>query len=254
MIVESTPASDTAAGAYVPETRFGLWFQRTDTWRRYVVSEAMAELRSLLPPATGGAGRLVDLGCGEGVAFEFLQREFGARSILGLDIDAASVQRARQQAARLPGGIEVQLADAARLPLASDSVDLVVCHQLLHHANDPGAVLRECRRVLAPGGWLLVAESCHEFLDWWPVRLLFRHPPRQQPTAEGYVSLVRDAGFHVDAGRVLTPAPFWSQRDLGLRQRLGLPALQRPAAQVRIAAQRAASVGGNEGRLKLLSA
>ncbi|MEO8223617.1 MAG: methyltransferase domain-containing protein [Gammaproteobacteria bacterium] len=60
------------------------------------------------------------------------------------------------------------------------SVDIVFCHQLLHHASDPLAVLRELNRVLAPGGWLLVAESCRAFLEWWPVRFLFRHPRRQQ--------------------------------------------------------------------------
>ena len=116
-------------------------------------------------------------------------------------------------------------------------MDLVVCHQLLHHCTDPARVLAELGRVLAPGGWLLVAESCRAFLGWWPVRVLFRHPPREQQTAEQYAALVEAAGFRIGAGGVMTPAPWWSVPDLGLRERFGLRAPVPEARQVRIAAQ-----------------
>lgn len=235
---EPAPVAAAAAADYVPETAFGAWFQRTDIWRRYVVREAVAELAALLPPDSGPFPRTLDIGCGTGVAFDMLRR-LGAGSILGIDIDAASIEHARQ-AARLAGGdIEVQLGNAAQLPLSSDTFDLVFCHQLLHHANDPAAVLRECRRVLRPGGWLLVAESCDVFLAWWPVRLLFRHPPRPQQTAEQYLALVRSAGFTVEDSGLLTPRPWWSLRDAGLRRRWNLPESVGAATQVRIAARAA---------------
>lgn len=234
----ASPDGHPVATAYVPESRFGEWFQRTDIWRRYVVEEAVAELTSLLPPGRSSFGTILEAGCGEGVAFQCLQSRFSCSAFFGVDINPAAVDVAKQAAVRLGGKIQVRQADAGHLPLDTASVDLVVCHQLLHHCSDPVGVLAELRRVLVPEGWLLVAESCRAFLEWWPVRLLFRHPHRDQHTAAGYAMLVRDAGFAVDPSRVITPTPWWSQPDLGLRDRLGGKSILGQATQVRIAAQR----------------
>lgn len=229
-------ASGPPAGAWVPETRFGEWFQRTDVWRRYVVDEAIAELAALLPPGASHFGRVLDAGCGEGVAFPALRARFGAAELHGIDINPAAVRAAGPAAAAV--GATVAVADATRLPMGSASQDLVVCHQLLHHAVDPAAVLAELRRVLRPGGWLLVAESCAEFLEWWPVRLLFRHPVRDQHSPEGYADLIVRAGFELEPARVCTPTPWWSLRDLGLRSRWQPGAPPARPTQVRIAARR----------------
>ncbi|MSR09868.1 MAG: class I SAM-dependent methyltransferase [Gammaproteobacteria bacterium] len=233
-----TASRDRMSGSYVPESRFGEWFQRTDIWRRYVVQEAVAELCSLLPRDGGAVARVLDAGCGEGVAFASLQRQFPGAAILGVDINAEAVNAARQAAGVAGGNIQVCQADAAHLTIETGSVDVVVCHQLLHHCSDPVSVLAELRRVLAPEGWLLVAESCRAFLEWWPVRILFRHPPRDQYTSAGYATLVGEAGFAVDASRVLNPTPWWSLPDLGLREKLGGQPRVSQARQVRIAAQR----------------
>lgn len=222
---------------YVPESRFGDWFQGTDVWRRYVVEVAIAELVSLLPETGRSVTSVLDVGCGGGVAFERLLAEFPAAQLTGIDISPKLVGLAQRTAEDMKR-VRVQQADATRLPLATGSVDLVLCHQLLHHASDPPGVVEELRRVLAPQGWLLVAESCRYFLDWWPVRLLFRHPSREQLTAQGYAALLRAGGFEVGPSKILTPAPWWSLPDLGVSARLGRSPLDRPATQVRIAALR----------------
>jgi SAM-dependent methyltransferase len=224
---------------YVPETRFGVWFLRTDMWRKFVVSEAVAELAALLPPGRRTFDRVLDAGCGEGVAFEFLQRQFGARSLVGIDANAETLSTAARLAAESGGRIQTRLADMARLPFENGSLDLVFCNQVLHHVSDPSRVLREIRRVLARDGWLIVSESCRPFIEWWLIRLLFRHPERVQHTAAGYVDLIRESGFTVDATGVSTPAPWWSQQDLGVWQRLGGSIDHREPTQVRIAARRA---------------
>jgi SAM-dependent methyltransferase len=228
---------DPTLGHYVPETRFGEWFQRTDIWRQYVVDEAVAELASLLPDGSGPFRTVLDVGCGEGAAFAAVRRTFAPHTLVAVDIHAGAVAKAERLAEQMGGRIEVRRADAGRLPLDSGSVDLVLCHQLLHHCTDPARALAELHRVLARGGWLLVAESCRSFLAWWPVRLLFRHPPREQYTAEQYAALIEAAGFSIGASGVMTPAPWWSVPDLGLRRRLGLSAIVAEPTQVRIAAQ-----------------
>jgi SAM-dependent methyltransferase len=230
-------AGGSFATAYVPESRFGTWFQRTDIWRRYVLEEATRELVGLLPPGTAPVATVIDAGCGEGLAFGLLRELLGARSIVGVDIDAHAVAAAR--GVRVAGAdARVLQGDASRLPLGDATADVVFCHQLLHHANDAAGVLRELRRVLRPGGWLLVAESCRSFIEWWPVRLLFRHPGHSQRTAEGYVELVRAAGFDVPAQGVLTPAPFWSEPLVALARTRGRTPRRREPGQVRIAARK----------------
>ena len=233
--------ADATLGRYVPESRFGNWFQRSDIWREYVVDEAIAELAALLPEDRAPCGALLDAGCGEGAAFAATLRTFAPRRMVAVDIHPEAVDAAARHAAELGGRIEVRRADAERLPFESGAFDLVLCHQLLHHTTEPAAVLAELARVVAPGGWLLVAESCRAFLAWWPVRLLFRHPPRAQQTAADYVALVEAAGFSVGTAGIATPAPSWSVPDIGLRQRLGLPVRAGEPRQVRIAAQRRAA-------------
>jgi len=61
--------------------------------------------------------------------------------------------------------------DATRLPLADDSVDLLITLEMLEHVPDPPAVVRELARVLKPGGTVLVsvpsAVPRHDHHDFW---------------------------------------------------------------------------------------
>jgi SAM-dependent methyltransferase len=103
------------------------------------------------------------------------------------------------------------------------SVDAILCHQLIHHVANQQGALRELYRVLAPGGVLFLAESCQAFIDTWSVRWFFRHPPNVQRPAEGYLALLREAGFTFDDTRdVRAWTPWWSLPDLGITRKLGL--------------------------------
>jgi SAM-dependent methyltransferase len=219
-----TPASRLARPEklrWVPETRFGHWFLGTNVWARYVVEAAISDLAHLLPVTARRPRRILDAGCGPGVSLPLLDRHFQPESIIGLDIDPKEVARSARQAPRCRCRVDILRGDAARLPLPDASVDMVLCHQLLHHVVTQQEVLREIRRVLTPGGFLLLSESCRDFIHSTPVRLLFRHPNEVQKTAAGYQQLVRDAGFEFGPQHVKTSIPFWSLPDWGLRQKLG---------------------------------
>ncbi len=218
---EIEPATGADRDNWVKETRFGHWFLGTRVWQRYVVAEAIAELSRLLPPERRRARRILDAGCGPGVSLPLLDRHFQPDSLLGLDINPQEVERSRRQAPHCRARLEVRRGDATRLELPDASFDLILCHQLLHHVVAQAAVLDELFRVLAPGGTLLVAESCREFILSTPVRLLFRHPNAVQQTAAGYQQLVRAAGFVFGPAQVTTSTPFWSLPDWGLRRKLG---------------------------------
>lgn len=100
-----------------------------------------------------GDGPVLDLGCGRGWWLERLA---------GRGVAAVGVERERERAALAARYRPVAVADAARLPLAGASVDLVWCIHVLHHLPDPSAVLAEIHRVLRPGGSLVLAESVED--------------------------------------------------------------------------------------------
>lgn len=215
---------DSTAPDWVSETRFGKWFLSTDMWFREVLSLAVAELREL-----GGArvpasfNRLMDVGCGQGRTFPLLRRHFAPREIVAVDIDPLMLERARAEAACCEVPVTVKACSVTKLDLPDGAVDGVLCHQLIHHVADQAGALREMHRVLAPGGYLFLSESCAPFINTWTVKWFFRHPQGVQRPAEGYLQLVRDAGFEFDEERdVRTSTPWWSLWDFGFTRRIGL--------------------------------
>ena len=221
--------SRVAAAGDVPETRFGVWFQGTRIWRDFVLRDALGELERLLArperlPSAARFARILDAGCGGGLALAELSARFAPSAIAGVDSDAALIAQAR----RAHPDADLRVGDVAKLEFADGGFDLVLCHQLLHHLSAPAQALAELHRVLAPGGVLLLTESCASFLRLWWVRLFFRHPRNAYRSAADYVALVRAAGFALDERAISTPATWWAQLDLGVLARLGITLTKEP--------------------------
>ena len=100
--------------------------------------------------------RVLDAACGEGYGTALLATV--AQSAVGVDIDAAAVQRARD-ACRDRGNARFVEGSVAALPLPDASVDLVVSFETIEHlaAADQPRMIAEFARVLAPGGTLLLS-------------------------------------------------------------------------------------------------
>jgi ArsR family transcriptional regulator len=106
-------------------------------------------------------GRLVDVGTGTGRMIEL----FGPRSTHAIGIDRSSdmlrLARVKLEAAGIPSSL--RQGDMYALPLADQSADTIVIHQVLHYAHSPATAIGEAARVLAPGGTLLVVDfAAHE--------------------------------------------------------------------------------------------
>lgn len=200
--------------AFVPETRFGLWFLSTATWRVHVLERALNDLQRLAPDLPQD-GVVLDLGVGQGHSLIELAKRFKPSHIHAIDPDPGI--EARCAATRTACGVPVQLhqAHAERLPLPDASVDLVLCHQTLHHIVDQETALSEALRVLKPGGHLLLAESTKAYIHSWVIRLLFRHPMHVQRTSQEFIAMVRAAGFELGDERISEPYLWWSRSDLG---------------------------------------
>ena len=96
--------------------------------------------------------RFVDLGCGLGAAVEHAVAT-GAETA-GIDPSPAMVKRASKRVPRA----EVRVGSAESLPFGDDRFTAALAVSTYHHWADPGAGLTEVRRVLAPGGRLLIVE------------------------------------------------------------------------------------------------
>jgi malonyl-CoA O-methyltransferase len=96
--------------------------------------------------------RILDVGCGPGVALAPLAQRFPDAEIVALDLALPMLQLA---AAGAPASARFVCADAQALPLADASVDLVHSSLCLQWCDDPGLALAEFARVLRPGGVLL---------------------------------------------------------------------------------------------------
>lgn len=96
---------------------------------------------------------VLDAGCGTGAALPALMARYPRSRVLALDLAEGMLRqaRARRRRWRRPRAL---CADAAALPLADGSVDLIFSNLMLQWCNDLDAVFREFRRVLSPRGLL----------------------------------------------------------------------------------------------------
>jgi malonyl-CoA O-methyltransferase len=102
-----------------------------------------------LPPAP----RVIDVGCGTGLAFDALERRYPGLHLLGIDFAPAMLQVAKRRGPFAGGSIALAAGDACHLPVADASADLVFSSMTWQWCALP-ATLAEARRVLRPGGSL----------------------------------------------------------------------------------------------------
>ena len=209
--------------AFVPETAFGTWFLRTYTWEHHVLRVALEDLKRLITHPCPKAPVILDVGCGHGLSFRLLGEAFQPQRIIGVDMHHESLTKAQSAAHGLGFPVELIAGDCRTLSCASESIDIIFCHQTFHHLVHQEASLAEFNRVLKPGGTLLFAESTDAYIRSWVIRLLFRHPMQVQKSAEGYLDMIRDYGFSFSTQNVSLPYLWWSRaRDFGLLERFGL--------------------------------
>ncbi|MES1243253.1 MAG: methyltransferase domain-containing protein [Acidobacteriota bacterium] len=103
--------------------------------------------------------RLLDVGCGTGALLQRLSAP-GAQ-LAGVDPVPEMLAMARR---RLPPEVELRTGWAERLPFDSEQFDVVVSCNAFHYFHEPAATLTEMKRVLAPGGRLILTDWCDDYL------------------------------------------------------------------------------------------
>jgi ubiquinone/menaquinone biosynthesis C-methylase UbiE len=147
-----------------------------DTARTLNLQKRVARVAQLAGPLRGK--RLLDCGCGAGgYALEYAR--LGAKTV-GVEYQREKLQ----DAPRAAPGLLLMAADAAALPLASECFEVAVLNEVLEHVPDQRQVLAELRRVLVPGGRLVLMSPNRLFpfeSHGVTLRLSDRHVPAYIP-------------------------------------------------------------------------
>lgn len=103
---------------------------------------------------------VLDLGSGGGIDCFLAAKKVGASGkVIGVDMTAEMIERARDNAEKSGyENVEFRLAEIEHLPVADNSVDLVISNCVINLSPDKGQVFKEINRVLKPGGSLMVSD------------------------------------------------------------------------------------------------
>jgi ubiquinone/menaquinone biosynthesis C-methylase UbiE len=186
--------------------------------RDFVPAIATPVSREVLAAADLRSGeRVLDVACGTGLVARLASERVGAGgTVTGVDIATDMIEVAKSVPAAHP--IDWRVADAARLPIADASVDVVLCQMGLMFMDDRAGALSEMRRVLVPSGRVVIAtpgriQPVYETME----RAIVEHI---SPDLGGFVSsvfamddpdavaaLLREAGFR-DASATVSTTTF----------------------------------------------
>ncbi|MEU7578939.1 class I SAM-dependent methyltransferase [Streptomyces sp. NPDC041068] len=110
-------------------------------------------LAAALGPATARTATVLDIGCGDGTAAATAAPLLAGHRVIGVDWSQDALKRAH---ARLPYVVRGELTDGG-LPFADGAADAVLFSEVIEHLVDPDSALDELRRVLRPGGHLMLS-------------------------------------------------------------------------------------------------
>ncbi len=121
-----------------------------------------------------GAQAVLEVGCGDGILLAAVAAGLAASGrspsrVVGVDVALGRLRRAQQRAPCV-----LSCATAEALPLSPSTFDLVICAEVLEHLADPDAALRELRRVIRPGGRLILSVPVVGWSRWLEARLTGR--------------------------------------------------------------------------------
>lgn len=145
--------------------------------------------------------RVLEVGCGAGQFIRAVKQIRPELECFGCDISEAAINSAQQQ----KDGVEYSLSEPSSLPYAHDYFDAILIYDVLEHAQDVPALLRECNRVLKADGVFYCFVPCEgDWLSLWNLLGKFHLGERLTGKYAGHINkfsrgslsrLLRDYGF-----------------------------------------------------------
>lgn len=140
---------------------------------------------------------VVDLGTGTGRMLEVLAGAYRR----GVGVDASREMLAVARSRLVGAGIvqaQVRLGDIGDLDTSIGPADVVVIHQVLHYFDDPGRMLAQARRLLKPGGKIVIVDFAPHNLEFLRTEHAHRRLGLSQSQMNGWAAA---AGLNVDLAR-----------------------------------------------------
>ncbi|BAI60638.1 ABC transporter ATP binding protein [Methanocella paludicola SANAE] len=164
-----------------------------------------------------GLGRAVELGCGTGYFTKTLARV--ADSVVATDFCEGMLARAMERLSSA-GNITFQKEDCMKTSFPDDTFDTVLMALVLNYIPDPAAALAEARRILKPGGRLIIVNPDNSFIGEARKRLSsyklmagygdaqVRYPQTfRNLSADGLYKMLETAGFKIEASELIRDDP-----------------------------------------------
>lgn len=112
-------------------------------WRRHAFMTGLSHLEDMVP------GTVLEVGCGNGAALREMTR--AGWQAVGIDFDSRAISAAQKIA-----GVEASVGDLLSMGFSDGQFDAIVMNNVVEHLPMPDQVFRECRRILRPGGRLVM--------------------------------------------------------------------------------------------------
>lgn len=129
---------------------------------------------------------LLDAGCGNGAMLDFLCHGTGVRGV-GLDISQAAIDIAKKNVT----AFEYSRGDLASLMFSDNSFDKIICFNVIEHIADQDWAIRELRRVLKPGGTLIMGTNIRDSFCWWLYqRIIEEHTHTREFSVPEFIDFV----------------------------------------------------------------
>lgn len=128
-------------------------------------------------------GRVLDVGCGTGLMLSRLKRW----KPVGLDLSNESMRFCHRR-----GIHDLLKGDVVKLPVRHGAMDLLLALDLIEHIERDDLMIREFRRVLRPGGYLMATVPAHQWL-WSDHDVALHHHRRY--SYDGFLKLLKSGGF-----------------------------------------------------------
>jgi ubiquinone/menaquinone biosynthesis C-methylase UbiE len=192
----------------------------TFTMRTLEETKAMIDVAALrfVPERLGRCPRILDVACGTGILLKQLLALVPGVEAYGVDASADMLEQARMA---LKGHLHVHIeralvstGETANLPYAQETFDLIACTNALHDLPEPAGTLAGLRRLLAPGGQLVVEDFARReplFL-WTAFEWLLRRTEGSSVRAYSLTeakALCQKAGLHVASEKMFKVDWLW---------------------------------------------
>ena len=175
------------------------------------------EAPRLMRLAGSRAGRVLEIGCGQGVGARIIYDFLSPDEYVGIDLDPRMIRRAIRRAGNLPGANFI-VGDVSSLGFPDASFDLVVNFAILHHVQEWRSALAEITRTLRVGGEFLFEDLPAETWERGvgiPSKKIAHHPYdkmfRKQEFVDELVSLGCKVELHEN--RPLSLYHFWGRAE-----------------------------------------